>query len=277
MARIAANAPIVTLCLLIGCTADSGDDPAAGADSAIVAGTNDEGHASVALIRYVRTDSAGVEHKEWCTGSLVAADIVLTAAHCVAPRGSHNKGWTVSFSATTKNGEMIDPIAVTKAIPHPNFDDNFGPFDVAVLFLEHAPAHLQPMPIVETLGDVVGHEMTFIGYGATDASDDGSKLIGGNDRRRKVTVKVSAMSETFLEYKGDKGLCPGDSGGPTLMTIDGVESIVALNDLASPGCKTNGASLRIDDTAPWRAFLAEHIPGVSAPHGDADDGDAGAP
>ena len=278
---------------LLGCAAASSE----GADSAgadIVGGSSDDQHGSVGLIRYVIRGEDGKETPSNCTGSLVAPAIVLTAAHCVLPGSGESTGWKVSFEATTDNGEMVNPIAVTKAVAHPAFNRaaGFGNGDVALLFLERAPAGLEPMPIVEKLDDkVVGGEMTFIGYGATDTTPDGNKLLGGNDRRRTVTVKVSAISETFLEYKGSQGLCGGDSGGPTLMTIDGVERIVATNDLAGVGCKSNGASLRIDAASTVRAFLAANIPGVTpgsaagGPSGDdkeggappADDGDGGAP
>jgi hypothetical protein len=249
--------------VLVGCGAVDASH-AEDSSSDIVGGTSDDQHASVALIRFTMVDDTGSQRELYCTGSLVASNIVLTAGHCVVPSSGHISDWTVSFAATTNtDGGMVDPIRVTKAVPHPDFKGGFGNGDVALLFLETSPAGLRPMPIVQHLGDAAGNAITFVGYGAVGASADGSELIGGNDRRRSVTTTVSAVSDTFLEYRGEKGLCGGDSGGPALMTIDGVETIVGTNDLAGVGCDTNGAALRIDDTSTVRDFLAANIPGVS--------------
>jgi secreted trypsin-like serine protease len=275
------HAALALLSVFLGCAAGSSDDQdTAGAD--IVGGSSDDQHGSVALIRFVKRNDDGTEKPNNCTGSLVAPQIVLTAAHCVVPASGEYSGWKVSFEATTtQDGGMVNPIAVTKAIAHPDFDrlQGFGAGDVALLFLERAPAGLEPMPIVDKLDQAVGDTMTFIGYGATDTTPDGNTLLGGNDRRRQVTVQISAISDTFLEYKGTQGLCGGDSGGPTVMNIGGVEKIVATNDLTGVGCKANGASLRIDEASSVRDFLSANIPGVSpgTSHPSGDDGEGGAP
>jgi hypothetical protein len=255
---------LVLACLLVGCVATTGEDTSDDSGSAIVGGADDDGHPSTALIRFVKTDDGGKTRADNCTGSLVAPDIVLTAAHCVVgSTGRRHSGWKVSFEATTDDGELVNPIDVERGLPHPEFRGAFGRFDVALLYLKKRPQGRTPMKLVESLGDISGEKVTFVGYGAIGASPDGDELVGGNDRRRAVTVRVSEVSSTFIEYTGSKGLCGGDSGGPTLLVRGGKEVIVGINDLSGAGCSGNGASLRIDDESDVRDFLAEHLSGVS--------------
>ena len=47
------------------------------------------------------------------------------------------------------------------------------------------------------------------------------------------------------------------------MMLDGVQTIIGINDLTDAGCKSNGAALRLDAASEVRAFLAQHVPGVA--------------
>src|SRR5262245_29235041 len=125
----------LSACLLgfLGCAADASRQSAS--DPEIVGGADDTEHHSVAVIQFVGTAESG-HGTLHCTGSLVAPDIILTAAHCIrGPSGTHS-GWRVSFEAVTDHGTLVNPIAVREVLAHPRFNGWAGENDVALLFLE---------------------------------------------------------------------------------------------------------------------------------------------
>jgi secreted trypsin-like serine protease len=149
-----------------------------------------------------------------CTGTALARDLVLTAAHCVA-RGSNYR------VRAYQNGETI---AVRTIARHPRFDfANYAASrataDVALLKLAgDLPEIVVPAALAAPRRVQVGETLTVAGFGTIAA---GSARGLGVPRMAKLTVTGRPGSLQIRLYDGATrnrraglGACTGDSGGP---------------------------------------------------------------
>ena len=181
-----------------------------------------------------------------CTGSLIAPNSVLTAAHCV------DEEMMYSFAI---NG-MIIPISTITA--HPEFaytaEIPFVENDFAVAILSHASG-VDPMPIA-TFSPTEGRTLMLVGFGNT------SEESGDRGVKRHVRGKIAEVGDTYIHfpahdsYEGleEGSICNGDSGGPSLvLTSRGLAQIgihVTKGDRRWKDremfCGEGGSDLRID-------------------------------
>ncbi len=180
--------------------------------------------------------------KELCSGALLAANVVVTARHCVTP--TLTKKVVCSEHGTSENGNhfgddappgtinvfrgahaQLDatPDAQGKAVVH---DDAkvVCDHDVAFLILDRALPNVKPY-VIRTGGGVDASEhVNIVGYGKNDV---GAAL---GTRLQKLDVPVLAIgagtsaSKTALgahEFEVGTGSCGGDSGGPAFSAQTG--------------------------------------------------------
>lgn len=190
------------------------------ADDYIIGGTTVAAGDEIAASTVMVTDGNFI-----CTGSILAADIVVTAAHCTAAKAEDLR---IVFSR-----QMPDDLTTVSDIVHPiyNFVANPGwkgenstgvdQHDIAVIRFKgslpdgYAPAHLLNPSTALTPGETV----TLAGYGITNAQ---TQAGAGTLRKVDVTLaKKLGKTEEVLDQTDDAGACHGDSGGPAFVTVDG--------------------------------------------------------
>ncbi|MGA3360405.1 MAG: trypsin-like serine protease [Solirubrobacteraceae bacterium] len=274
----------VTLLALAAAVALPGSAFAAGATATAGGGTGaSRAHAAIvggapaasgtfpwlALVEY----NEGNGEAQYCTGSVVASNVVLTAGHCVA---NIDTGVTLpasNFTVFTGNVDWTAPgeqsSAVTTVLAYPGYVPSTGYGDAGLLVLA-TPSSAPAIPLA-TAADAnfiaEGNALTITGWGATSAggglmtalqtgiigtqspgyceSQDGADSLAFDP-----TAEFCAIDPTNYAI----GTCHGDSGGPaTVAPTPGSVLEVGIASRADAYCKTTVPDIftRVDLVSGW--------------------------
>jgi hypothetical protein len=225
-----------------------------------------------------------------CTGTLIAPDVVLTAAHCVDRELLDGQLFGVgTFTrvqfAVTREADLSryatsmevlplpdDAVFATGFIQNAGFDINTfsevngpGNFnDTALLFLS-APLDLTPEKILtsaEASEFVEGTTLTIAGWGQNVAEGGGPftpPAPGTVGIKKCGTSTLTELGE--FEFQVGDGVdstrkCHGDSGGPSYMVLqNGERRVVGITSHAydMTDCSKVGIDTRVDVWADWIA------------------------
>jgi len=203
----------------------------------------------------------------FCSGTLIAADVFLTAAHCV------DDGATMWVSFDPVVHEPVDETTNTlhegTAQAHPSFAccGANNTFDIAVVVLDPPVAGITPadLPGSNMLGQMHNMELkseTFVavGYGTVRETRRGAfQALFFDGQRRLAEQSALSLVPAWLNLSmnqatGDGGTCYGDSGGPHFLG----SSVVSLTVTGDVFCKATDKTYRVD--TPWaRDFLDEFV------------------
>jgi len=189
-----------------------------------------------------------------CTGTLVAPNVVLTAAHCVYSTPDFNVR-AISFYMGEDYTRPIASFGASEWHPHPSYS-NWPPYyDIAVVILRGDPVAYgaTPIPVNCARTSLVGRTIQAVGYGLTYPE------TGYNSFRYWTTLPVSSeRTEYYVTYSRSTGTCQGDSGGPMLYTMsDGVKVMGVVSSGDSYDCLGNTYWPRTDNYCSW---LSSYIP-----------------
>ncbi|MBL9036966.1 MAG: S1 family peptidase [Archangium sp.] len=230
----------------VACGSSEGPETFSTAEAAIVGGSSDAGLGINDVFLLGMTFSNGTN--TICTGTLVSARTLVSAAHCVDP--ARQGATSVTIRATNKPNDMnllsSDLIDVTEYRLHPSWNPSMtsATYDIAMVLLARAPVGVTPRPLNRAaLTGFVGQSVTLVGYGRTAANTSN----GGT--RRAVSATVTAVDANSFDFgsAGTLGICAGDSGGAALHQFgDGVVRLVGVHSVTSSAQCGTGSDSRID-------------------------------
>ena len=206
--------------------------------AAVVNGSVDTGHAAIGALH------SG--NQAACTATLIGKRTVLTAAHCVTTK---NPPYQVLSPVNFYIGKLYYGTKYTAVAVHIHSAYAGGnKADVAVLRLNKDVTGVTPMPIAMN-SPSKGETIVIVGYGKT--GENGQSF----GTKRKATNKIDSMnSTTYSMYgasAGEGNVCNGDSGGPSLATRNGVETVIGVHSTKLNYCGWGATDMRVDAYYSW--------------------------
>ncbi|QDK38144.1 trypsin-like serine protease [Bdellovibrio sp. NC01] len=204
------------------------------------------------------------EGKFLCTGTLISANLVLTAGHCI---GEKPEKMIVIFKENFNDLNKDNTRPVVGAVRHKDYDPKRGTntADIAVIRFDNTvpvPAGYKTAKLLPDFNLLQkGTSVVVAGYGLNWSwvIKKGSGVL----RTTELQVKDPNWSETELSLSQSvkRGICSGDSGGPGYLDIDGqlyVWGVVSRGDSLpiplTPDCFIFSVYTRIDA---YKTFIVE--------------------
>lgn len=215
----------------------------------IVNGTQTSDYPAVGLI------GEGGDH--FCTGTLIAPQYVLTAAHCAEGVGNTNGTFTVGGRSYQTERVYI----------HPNYNGNAigedSANDIAIYKLSQPVVGVEPMAIFTGVPQV-GQLLTLVGFGGGGNGTTGTN--GDFGIKRVGTTPIDQVTRTLIHWdfnnNTESNTAPGDSGGPAFVTVNGLKYIAGVTsggDSPNASIGDHSFDTRVDAYAAW----IESITGVT--------------
>jgi hypothetical protein len=241
--------------LLAACAAPAGEEVGE-ARSSIEGGAADPRDTGVVGVVLTVPEA---QERRTCSGSLIAPNLVLTAQHCIADTPELVDCATSVFGPpacaaqvkVTASESIWEPSATwieAEEVMTPPGGDAVCGRDVALIRLAD-PA--DAAPLVPGLDALVEPEEDYaaIGYGRSSSEVHDTGLRRRRDRLQVVCVGEGCDTQQVAtpEWRGDQGVCNGDSGGPA---VDGEGRVIGVTSRGPAGCERPIYG-RIDAHADW--------------------------
>ncbi|MBT2507670.1 serine protease [Streptomyces sp. ISL-98] len=189
--------------------------------------------------------------RQFCGGSLLSQDVVMTAAHCV--EGTKAKTIELTVGRTVLSDKRQGSLRnVSEIVVHPRYANGQEAYDMALLVLDKPVTGIAPVVLPTQGTDALirpGASATVAGWGNTN-----TEIPSFPDRLRAVNVPVLSHIECKATYPGydkrvnvcagveGKDSCQGDSGGPLFRKLPGRQGVYQIGVVSyGDGCAEQGA------------------------------------
>jgi len=252
------SALVAVALAVLGCSATA-DAEVASRTQTIAGGTADLSHENVFLLVRESQDSASL-----CTATLIAPNLLLTARHCVSP-GTGDDHVLCGDSVLGEPYPGGAFIATNDAQPHndsaifrgidvriPGLGEDTCGYDVALIILkENVPADVSTPAVPRIDREVMpGESYTAVGYGVNESGSPTHGRMQLDDLSIACQPGSCGEGVESTEFRGETGICSGDSGGPAL---DADGKVVGVVSRGGPDCSTPVYST----VTAWHDFIVE--------------------
>lgn len=191
------------------------------------------------------------DKQQSCTGTLIAPTVVLTAAHCFVEENAPQELPPLADFEIVAGPLAVDQSSATtlytikKIVIHPGYpkgvtvdDTGMGEDDdLALVILNETVDEVGVMPILPTsLNDKVfanGTSFIITGYGSRDQEGNLSGVLYIAD-----TPYLASSDYEFTAGGNGKDTCPGDSGGPIYVEVEGRVYLAGVTSRGVNGATT---------------------------------------
>lgn len=202
-----------------------------------------QGRIGKGLVYIIQDGPAGTST---CTGTLIGADMVLTAAHCVDQglEATRAERLLVIFGNDPFCNILVkrDKTQIAKAEKiaiHPSWTGAPSTTDLALIKLRTvAPGSALPITVATDYPSLYdGREVYAVGFGkTTDFHEDGGELPflrfatlkPQNQAPNHGITNNPASRKIVLNQRGGQSLCRGDSGGPAMVVEQGTLKVFGV-------------------------------------------------
>lgn len=190
----------------------------------------------------------------FCSGAVLAPNIVLTAAHCVAAPAATR----VHFRDSAGKPVLME---VARVARHPGFRADAvaaraKSIDLALIeTTEPLPSSFAPVALADAPTDV-GASFDVAGFGV---ARPGNAATSGVLRRARLSLRAP-VSKVLLWLSSDDGAgaCTGDSGAPVFSNGALVGIVAFAQGAKGRGCGGLTQAVRV---APYRSWIEQTISG----------------
>lgn len=187
----------------------------------------------------------------YATAVFIAPQWLLTAAHTVT-----------AMPGNAFVQSVFGNFDITASLTHPQFTPGelYLGYDVGLIRIDTPlpDGIVYPVLADSDVGDLLGIETLFLGFGLTESGDD-----TGDKRQATATIQFS-FPETFGFYSdillSEPYVRPGDSGGPAFGTFASQEAIIGVASYSMFLGELAGSAFTL--LAPARSFIDEVVDGV---------------
>ena len=227
-----------------------------------------DGHPNVGAMIVLEPD--GIKYF-YCSGTLIAPNVFLTAAHCTAAAaayGADPHDVFVTFDSVWNENATLHQGTYDL---NPNYGhDSHDANDVAVIILDDSIEDIVPATLptaglfdeMKKAKNLKGQQFVAVGYGTLrDDKTGGPHSLGDYGERFFAEQTFLALKPYWLQISmnpsiGSGGTCYGDSGGPHFLG-DG-NMVVSLTVTGDAWCRATDVTYRLD-TDSARSYLSEFV------------------